>query len=236
MGVSANGKSTGGRSSAVSAPDAASSSAEVGAEGRPAGLSPWMSLGLAYRSADFDADDVYVLSCRLNDTGDLAVQFGGTAGEGAFVCAAAAIDHGREKIHIAQGGASLSQSGGHVDERTPTQAFPPFLLSRSLFAALKAGQAIAWPTALTGDGGTVAVTQTGPGTRTIAVNGTRQKVPTIEAAGADVTLIVLDDENWPLVLVDEEADECGWWLRAVGQDLDADAIADASEEESDGDD
>lgn len=201
------------------------------AEAKPlTGLSPWMSMGLAFRSADFDADDIYIITCRIDDAGDLAIQFSGTAGDGQFVCAAAAIESGTEKIHLAQGGASLSRNNGHVDEKAPTLAFPPFLLSRSLFAALKAGESIAWPTVLTGNGQTVAVMKTGSGTRRLTVNGKRQPVPTIEAKGADVTLIVLDDANWPLILVDDEADECGWWLHAVGKDLDADAIAESSDD------
>jgi hypothetical protein len=35
--------------------------------------SPWMAVGLGYRSADFDTDDVYVFACRINDEGDLAL-------------------------------------------------------------------------------------------------------------------------------------------------------------------
>lgn len=200
-------------------------SAEPGPTKQQTALSPWMAMDLGYRSADFDADDVYVFSCRLSDEGDLAVQFSGTAGAGKFVCAAAAIADGGEKIHLAQGGASLSHSPGAVAEEAATQAFPPFLLSRSLFRALRAGETIAWPTVLTGDGKTVAVTKTGAGSRKIPVHGTRQSVPTIEARGQDVSLIIVDDEAWPLILVDQEADECGWWLRAVGKNLDAGAIA-----------
>lgn len=229
-----------GDASTASASTASASAASAGAA--PAkkltGLSPWMSTGLAYRSADFDADDVYVISCRIDGAGDLAVKYDGTAGPGEFVCAAAAIESGHEKINVAQGGASLSQDFGHVDEKTPTQAFPPFLLSRSLFAALKAGETIAWPTVLTGDGKTVAVTKTGAGKRTFMVSGKPQTVATLEAKGDDVTLVLLDDTNWPLILVDNEADECGWWLRAIGKDLDADAIADGGDdgdEDGDGD-
>src|SRR6185369_17875247 len=85
---------------------------------RLTGLSPWMSTGLAYRSADFDADDIYIINCKLNQDGDLAIKLEGTAGDSGFVCAAAAVESGSEKIHIAQGGASLSQSNGHVDEKT----------------------------------------------------------------------------------------------------------------------
>ena len=199
-------------------------------------LLPWMSTGLAYRSSDFDADDVYIITCQLNAKGDLAVKFDGTAGDGKFVCAAAAIESGSEKIHVAQGGASLSQDNGDVDEKSPTQAFPPFMLSRALFAALKAGKAIAWPTVLTGDGKTVAVTKTGTGTRKIVVNGTKQTVSTIKAQGSDVTLVVLDDEEWPLILLDDEADECGWNLRAVGKNLDADEIADNYSDDDEDDD
>lgn len=195
----------------------------------PIALLPWMATGLAYRSSDFDADDVYIFTCRLNDAGDLALQFSGTAGDGAFVCSAAALGSGSEKIHIAQGGASLSRSGGHVDETAPTQAFPPFLLSRALFAALKAGETIAWPTVLTGDGQTVAVTKTGTGTQQVRVHGKRQTVPTIVAQGDDVDLVVLDDASWPLILVNREADDCGWQLRAVGSDLDADTLADGGD-------
>lgn len=199
-------------------------------------LPPWMAMDLGYRSADFDADDVYVFSSRLSDEGDLAVKFTGTAGEGGFVCAAAAIESGGEKIHIAQGGTSLSQSDGPVEDEAATQAFPPFLLSRSLFRSLKAGQTIAWPTVLTGDGKTVAVTRTGVGSRKIPVLGKRQAVPTIEARGEDVSLVILDNEAWPLILVDQEADECGWWLRAVGKSLDAGAIADSAANADDTDD
>lgn len=225
-----------GATAAASPSPSPAASAATKAPARPrAEVMPWMAMGLGYRSADFDADDVYVISCRLNDDGDLAVQFDGTAGTGGFVCAAAAIERGSEKIHLAQGGAALSQDNGHVDERTPTPAFPPFLLSRSLFAALKAGESIAWPTVLTGDGTTVAVTRTGAGTRKITVNGKPQTVSTLEAKGADVRLSVLDDPQWPLILVDDEADECGWWLRAVGKNLDADAIADAGDAEEDDD-
>lgn len=221
-----------GSSSASSSPPASAAGASGGsAPAHPlTGLSPWMSMGLAYRSADFDADDVYVIACKIDGSGNLAVKYDGTAGPGEFVCAAAAIERGAEKINIAQGGASLSQDFGHVDETTPTQAFPPFLLSRSLFAALKAGETIAWPTVLTGDGKTVPVKKTGAGTRQISVSGKKQTVATVEAKGDDVTLILLDDKSWPLVLVDDEADECGWWLRAVGKDLDAEAIADGDED------
>lgn len=107
-----------------------------------------MATGLGYRTADFDADDVYVFRCSLDGKGNLAITFDGTAGEGAFVCAAAALDQGVEKIHIAQGGVMLSQTTKSVDETTPADAFPPFLLSRSSFTALKAGKPIAWPTVL----------------------------------------------------------------------------------------
>ncbi len=200
-------------------------------------LAPWMAMDLGYRSADFDADDVYIFSSRLNDAGDLAVKFSGTAGEGGFICAAAAIESGGEKIHLAQGGASLSQSQSPVEGTAVTQAFPPFLLSRSLFRALKAGETIAWPTVLTGDGKVVSVTKTGAGTRKIAVLGQRQDVQTIEARGEDVSLVIVDDEAWPLLLVGKEADECGFWLRAVGKNLDAGAIVDsAADDEDDADD
>ena len=217
-------------SPAASSSSGASSSGASPAKGLR-GFSSWMSTGLAYRSADFDANDMYLFNCSINGDGNLAVHFDGTAGASKFVCAAAAVQSGSEKIHLSQGGATLSQNHGHVDEETPTPAFPPFLISRSLFAALKAGQTIAWPTVLTGDGKTVAVTKTGAGTRKIPVDGKKQTVKTIEAAGDDVTLIVLDDADWPLILVDDEADDCGWWLRAVGKDLDADAIPDGGDDE-----
>ena len=40
---------------------------------------------------------------------------------------------------------------------------------------------------------------------------------------------MLDDASWPLILVDREADDCGWQLRAVGSDLDADTLADGGD-------
>ncbi len=203
-------------------------------------LHPWMATGLGYRTADFDADDVYVFRCSLDGKGNLAITFDGTAGEGAFVCAAAALDQGVEKIHIAQGGVMLSQTTKSVDETTPADAFPPFLLSRSSFTALKAGKPIAWPTVLSGDGKTVDVTKTGAGTKSVTVDGKKQVVKTIEARAAAsdtyVKLTVLDDANWPLVLVNDEADECGWWLKGVGEDLDPDALLDAEDDEGEDDD
>jgi predicted DNA-binding WGR domain protein len=199
-------------------------------------MHPWLAAGAGYRSADFDADDTYVVRCSENAAGDVVVRFEGTAGEGGFVCTGAAIDSGTEKIHLAQGGAGLSQSGGGVDEETPTEAFPPFMLSRSMFAALRGGETIEWPTVLTGDGKTVEVMSTGGGTATIRVNGKKQTVKTIKAEGEDVRLVVLDDAQWPIILVDNEADECGWWLRAVSPDLSADELHEEEPEEDDEDD
>jgi predicted DNA-binding WGR domain protein len=218
----------------------AAPAASTSKKAKPA-LHPWLSSALGYRTADFDADDVYVFACRVNDDGDFAVHFSGTADEGDFICAGDALASGSEKIHLAQGGATFSQTVVPVDEATPAAAFPPFLLSRALFAALKSGTAIAWPTVLTGDGKTVPVTRTGAGTHSVKVNGKKQTVKTLLAKGDDVRLTILDDADWPFILIDDEADECGWWLKAVGNDLDADALhasddEEDEEDEEDGDD
>jgi hypothetical protein len=197
-------------------------------------LSPWLSQELAYRAADFDTDDVYVFSCSIDGAGDLAVDFSGTAGEADFTVTAAGIDSATDRLHIVQGG--ISNGGVGVDGQTPQDAFLPFLLSRELFAALKAGDAIHWPSPHVGDGDGVEVTRTGAGTRVVNVNGKKTTVKTIEAAGQDVTLVILDDAQWPIVLVDEEADDCGWWLVKVGNDLDAEAIHEAGGGHNDDDD
>jgi len=133
-----------------------------------------LSQELACRAADFDTDDVYVFSCSIEGAGDLAVDFSGTAGEADFTVTAAGIDSATDRLHIVQGGVSNGDVG--VDGETPQDAFLPFLLSRELFAALKAGDTIHWPPPHVGDGDGVEVTRTGAGTRVINVNGKKTRV------------------------------------------------------------
>ncbi len=49
-------------------------------------LHPWLASAIGYRSADFDADDTYVVRCSETADGDFAVRFEGAGGEGRFVC------------------------------------------------------------------------------------------------------------------------------------------------------
>jgi hypothetical protein len=195
-------------------------------------LSPWLSSELAYRVAGFDSDDVYVFSFSIDGAGDLSVDVSGTAGDGGVTVTAAGIASATDRLEITQGDVT---NGGSCVGTTPQDAFLPFLLSRELFAELRSGEAIHWPSPHVGVGEGVEVKKTGAGTMVVNVNGKKTTVKTIEADGYEVSLTILDDAEWPIVLVDEEADDCGWWLKKVGNNLDADEVHESGDDEDEDD-
>lgn len=170
-------------------------------------------MGLQYSMADFDVNDPYTFTIR--DAGEgLSVHFQmGSSDEGDLVFTPDAIARATKWVGIAQGGALLPDGESSAAIRT---AVPPFLVSRAVFLALRSGGATVHSEWGSGELEVQAV----PAKRTIRIGARSVEVPILHATGDDITIDIVDDPRWPLVI---EHSECGgdnfWKLHKVGMGL-----------------
>lgn len=153
--------------------------------------------------ADFDAADGYQL--RIDEVGDVlrcAYAFCDEEDEEEFDADAeldetlavrsGALADGEEVLFLSQGSASPEEEADGP-YRTCT---PPFLVSRRFFAAIKAGEAAR----LRIHGETAEFENDGKETVSLRVNGEERNVAALRARAEEMTVWVLDDEAWPLLL------------------------------------
>ncbi|MBA2662262.1 MAG: hypothetical protein H0U74_08190 [Bradymonadaceae bacterium] len=87
-------------------------------------------------------------------------------------------------------------SQGTVSPDPAHRATPPFLVSRQIYAALKAGDTAHFVIyGLSDELEFVGLTQ-----REVEVDGQIVEVSAIEAAGTEITAWILDDAQWPILL------------------------------------
>ncbi len=192
--------------------------ADAGGEALPA----WVKGPWGYATADFDASDAYVFTLSLDGKGRLSVRYESTGGAGGFEVSKAALERGKRWIQIAQGGASDDDEGlspGDVADK----AVPPFLLPRAIFASLKSGKTVSWPSAWGEDDD---LELAGRAKMSVTHGKSTHTFDVCKIAGSEVSLWVVDDANWPLVLVH---DECGgdnyWRAVAMGPGLEPKSVA-----------
>lgn len=155
--------------------------------------------------ADFDAADGYQI--RLDEVGEVlrfSYGFCDEEDEEAFdpdaeladslAVTAGALADGVEVLFLSQGSANPEEAA----DGPYTTCTPPFMVSRRFLAAIKAGESaklrIFGETAeLENDGGDMVA---------IKVNGEERQVAAVRAHDAEqgMTVWVLDDEAWPLLL------------------------------------
>lgn len=170
-------------------------------------------MALQYSMADFDVNDPYTFTIRDAGAG-LSVHFQmGSSDEGDLVFTPEALKSATKWVGIAQGGAMLPDGETSAAIRT---AVPPFLVSRSVFLALRMGGATVHSEWGAGELEVQAV----PAKRTIRVGARSVDVPILHATGDDITIDILDDETWPLVIEHSEAGGDNFWkLHKVGKGL-----------------
>lgn len=170
-------------------------------------------MGLQYSMADFDVNDPYTFTIRDAGAG-LSVHFQmGSSDEGDLVFTPDAIKSATRWVAIAQGGALLPDGEKETAIRT---AVPPFLVSRAVLLALRSGGATVHSEWGSGELEVQAV----PGKRTIRVGARSVEVPILHATGDDITLDIVDDDTWPLVIEHSEAGGDNFWkLHKIGKGL-----------------
>lgn len=170
-------------------------------------------MGLQYSMADYDVNDPYTFTIRDAGPG-LSVHFQmGNSDEGDLVFTPEAIKSATKWAVIAQGGALLPDGEQATAIRT---AVPPFLVSRAVFLALRSGGATIHSEWGAGELELQAV----PAKRTIKLGARTVEVPILRATGDDITLDILDDETWPLVIEHTEAGGDNFWkLHKIGKGL-----------------
>jgi hypothetical protein len=155
--------------------------------------------------ADFDAADGYQL--RIDELADVlrfSYAFVDEDDEDAFdldaeldktqAVASAALGDAAELLFLSQGSASAEED----PEGPYTTCTPPFMVSRRVLAAIKAGQA---PTLrIHGDTGRLA--HDGTDSVSLKVNGEERNVTAVRARDEEsgMTVWILDDDTWPLLL------------------------------------
>lgn len=159
---------------------------------------------LVMAMADFDAADGYQIRidevvngfrfshgfCDEEDEDDFDA---GAELDETVEVATAALERGDEVIFLSQGSVSVAE-----ETDGPYAATPPFLVSRKVLAGLKAGAAVK----LTIFGETAELQPGGGETVALKVNGEERHVAALRAKDDEqgMTLLVLDDETWPLLL------------------------------------
>lgn len=155
--------------------------------------------------ADFDAADGYLI--RLDEVGDVIRFSHGFCDEEeveweeaeeleeSVAVATSAVEGAAEVMFLSQGSPSSEED---TDGEPFKNCTPPFLLSRRLLAAIKAREAVA----LTIYGETARLTADGDETVQIKVNGEERDVSVKVARDEEngMTVRVLDDPTWPLLL------------------------------------
>lgn len=167
-------------------------------------------IALLYEMADFDASDEYVFAITRADDG-LAFSFGfeGEEPEESVHVSAAALAGARTIAVLSQGGwltSALESPKRDADEAILLEELPPFLLSRTALRELREGKTQLKSEWSSQDDAPAALTLEGRATASIVRHGETEEVPVLVARSDDMTLKVLDDETWPLVIEREEGD------------------------------
>lgn len=159
---------------------------------------------LVMAMADFDAADGYQI--RIDEVGEVLrfshgfcdeedeEEFDGEAElDETVVVAGAALERGDEVIFLSQGSVSVAE-----ETDGPYAATPPFMVSRKILAGIKADETVK----LTIFGETAELQPDGGETVALKVNGEERQVAALRARDDEqgMTLLVLDDEAWPLLL------------------------------------
>jgi hypothetical protein len=108
-------------------------------------------------------------------------------------------DHGSLEVaeHALEASASLiALSQGHVSRRLGGRQTPPFLLSRSSFAALKRGE----PVELNVFSANLLFEGAAPAACALSIDGRAASIACLYARAEDGGLWVVDDDTWPVVL------------------------------------
>ena len=148
--------------------------------------------------ADFDAEDTYTFAVLAAEDGlALAIHMGDEVVAEAARFSEAALESATKTVSIAQGGADVDLS------EEQTKVVPPIVIARASAAKLAAGKALAWKSAWSDGAKLAGATRE---TCVVRVDGAERRVAAITATADEVTLTVLDDPRWPLVLARVEGD------------------------------
>jgi hypothetical protein len=178
--------------------------------------------------ADFDAADGYQI--RLDEVGDV-IRFSYASCdeeaeeleeleefEGTVAVTASTVAGAAEVMFLSQGSYTPGESDD--SEEPYKHCTPPFLVSRKTLAALKAGETAR----LTIYGETGSLVQDGKETTVLKIDGEDRQVSVVCARDDDngMSVKVLDDEAWPLLLSAEFQDDNYIKLMAIHSPADQD--------------
>ena len=148
-------------------------------------LPDWLAGPLAFRMADYDAEDTYLFTPRALP-GGLRVHYRSTGGDGTLEMSAATLESAQRWSRVSQGGSS-HDAGTLAD----------FLLPRDIFRQLKATQVASWSMLWGSD---TQLELEGAGACTISVGGAPRSFPCLKLSTSDAVLWVIDDDTWPVVV------------------------------------
>jgi len=185
---------------------------------------------LMYDMGDFDVSDTYLFVLEEIEP-DLVFAFdlidpddeegpGEIPEDNRITVRAAALEQAPHLISLSQGGAWAHRPGAEPSfgniEGAVDDLRPPFLLTRSAYARLAAGDEVSMPT-LWGPPA-VKVRASGKERASIEVEGEAREVEALRVKDEEgsLVLLVLADTTWPLVLSHEEAGADNFWrLRRI---------------------
>jgi hypothetical protein len=168
---------------------------------------------LRYEMSDANVLDRYLFTLELGK--DLQVHYDGAGGSGDLTFAPTALESAASHIVLSQGDALSSASPPDLLPDLITSDLPPFLLSRSVFAALKEkGKAkfkFEWSPE------TSEVVLKAKKSLSILLDGKKTSVPVVHCLGdlQECELWVLDDAMWPVILRHEEGEDRSYFWKLV---------------------
>ncbi len=181
---------------------------------------------LVYEMEDFDdADGSAFLIRDTGATGErLSFEWIGAEGLGDSILGLTteALESARTMLRFSQGSVStydgVQRSGApFVHSRPPGKIFtdhlPPFLLCRDTLRALRSGA----PFTVVGewvDDREHPMQVVGIDACPVIVDGKVRKIPVVVAQGKEITLWIVNDERWPILVKREEYDN-GWLLTRI---------------------
>jgi hypothetical protein len=210
------------RAAVSSSPKKKKASNRKPAGGSPAGSFVAPSRSFVFEVADEDACDRYRFAIEPCDKG-LAITYEGCGASGKAAFSETAVSSSRSFITLSQGSAI-----GSDGERLPKQIkhdLPPFLLSRKVFAELRKGSSKLRPDGE--EGRQIDVEVVAKGTALLVVEGAERAWPALKVAGRSLELWVLDDEQWPFVILYDRGENY-WHLLAQGGSADLESDDDAT--------